>query len=221
MSDNKKLPNDKNVKKDIDQMFNQVPFWDRVKLQIVTYQYKKESPMFKMMFDRKYRNGRYQLITSNEKTFKNKSQFRSHVYTNHNDFPLTCTEYMNLNILKKLRAQNRKTEDEQVEEEHPEDTTQNVLLQNKILKHHTEVLQVEMMSYTWVLTLIGYVFLSIPFKIMNKRVWLSIAVPGMFWSMLALIHRSIKFKEYEMQVAQLYKKERTKYEEFFMEERYD
>ena len=77
------------VETELNEMFNQIPFWERVKLQMVAFQYRKETPMFKMLFDKKFRFERYNEILSNKKKFKNKSQFKSYIFTNFNQFDIS------------------------------------------------------------------------------------------------------------------------------------
>ena len=90
------------VQSEIDDMFNQMTFWDRVYLQLVSMQYRSEKPMFKMLFDHKYRPERFEFITTQQKKFRNKTLFRSYVYTNLNEFSLESTEYMKFIKLEKF-----------------------------------------------------------------------------------------------------------------------
>ena len=61
---NKKLDinnQDNSVESELNELFNQIPFWERVKLQMVAFQYRKETPLFKMLFDKKFRKDRYRI----------------------------------------------------------------------------------------------------------------------------------------------------------------
>ena len=208
------------VHEELDEMFNQVPFVDRVKLQLISWQYKMESPMFKMLFDKKYRYDRYQAITQKQRKFKNRSQFKSYVFSNYNDFNLDCIEY--LNFLPKTKPKTEEVVEEQKEVgSQEEEKHDNILLLNKILHDHMDVYKIECVSKGFLATLIGYLFLWLPFKILNQKVFCGIVFPGIATTLAAIYQRGIKFKEYEMQVDRLYKDELRRYDDFFREESYD
>lgn len=63
-------------------------FVDRMKLKLVSIQYRKETLIFRMFFDKYYRPERHNEICNNMDKFKNINEFRTHVIQKHYKFPL-------------------------------------------------------------------------------------------------------------------------------------
>mmetsp|Transcript_16566 Transcript_16566/g.14464 ORF Transcript_16566/g.14464 Transcript_16566/m.14464 type:complete len:173 (+) Transcript_16566:20-538(+) len=150
----KEIPT-RDVKEELDSMFNQVPFWDRVKLQMTTFQYNKESPMYKMLFDHKFRYERYIAITKERNSFKNRSQFRSYIYSNYNVFPAECIEYMNFNT--SLLDNNYDLKND-LPNEIEENNEPNILIRNRILRYYTRTYKMECLSKVFGGVWIAYLF---------------------------------------------------------------
>ena len=75
-------------------MFDNTSFVHKIKLIMIHSQYKKETPLFKMIFDKKFRHDRYTAISTERKNFKNRTSFRSSIFEKYNDFKLDCLSHM-------------------------------------------------------------------------------------------------------------------------------
>lgn len=82
-------------------------FIERVKLGLITNQYKKETLLYRIFFDRMYRPERFNLIMNKMDDFKNINEFRTFVMHKHSSFPYKCVQ--NFSFLPKLKMTPRNT----------------------------------------------------------------------------------------------------------------
>ena len=190
---------------------------------MVAFQYRKETPMFKMLFDKKFRFERYNEILSNKKKFKNKSQFKSYIFTNFNQFDISWTEYMEFfTAFKTMQKSKLKIGDiEELKVNDEAEKSKNILLENKYLSYYSGIYKIEQVAKLSLLSLVAYIFLCIPFNILHQKALIAIVSPGMLWTGISIHARTIKKRDYEMKILPLYVQEYKKYEEFFVEEGYD
>ena len=71
-------------------------FADRMKLKLVSIQYRKETLIFRMFFDKYYRPDRYNEIVNNMDKFNNINEFRTHVIQRYYKFPLKAVKKLTL-----------------------------------------------------------------------------------------------------------------------------
>ena len=64
----------------------ELSFLDKIKLRLVSYQYRKETPLFKMLFDRLFRYDRFYEIAINKRTYKSRFQHKSYINSKYNEF---------------------------------------------------------------------------------------------------------------------------------------
>ena len=66
----------------------------RMKLKLVSIQYKKETLIYRMFFDKYYRPERYDAIVNHMDDYRNINEFRTYVIQKFYKFPLRATEYL-------------------------------------------------------------------------------------------------------------------------------
>ena len=121
----------KSVKDELSTMFEDQSQLDQIKLQMIVYQYKNETPLFQMIFDKRYRLERYQAINDLRYKYRNKAAFKSDIFTNHSVFPMKAAY-----ALDTFYRRNKGFEQS-------EDLDRNVLIENKFMNHFNAVYKCE------------------------------------------------------------------------------
>ncbi len=71
-------------------------FVDRMRLKLIQIEYRKETLIFRMFFDKYYRPERFNEIVNNMDKYNNINEFRTHVIQNHYKFPLKAAQKLNI-----------------------------------------------------------------------------------------------------------------------------
>ncbi|CAI2379562.1 unnamed protein product [Moneuplotes crassus] len=215
-----------NISKELEEMFDQTPFWDRIKLQYAVNRYNKESPRYKMIFDHKFRYERYKFITSHSRRTKGRSKFRSLVYSKYNDFPIECIHYMNfVGTAADDPSDNNDKESSKIPESvdnHFENPSEpNILIRDKLLKSFSRMHKLELLCKFINLGFFGFMFACIPMQKLNRKAFLSISIPVVVINLFSLGLRVIKGEEYNNLIDEHYFEQAQAYEYLFCEERYE
>ena len=71
---------------------------DKIKLKLVELQYKKETLIFRMFFDKHFRPDRFKDIVENMDNYKNINEFRTYIINRYHAFPVNVIK--NLKLIK-------------------------------------------------------------------------------------------------------------------------
>ena len=78
----------------------QLTFVQRMKLKLIQIEYRKETLIYRMFFDKHFRPERYNTIVNKMDEYRNINEFRTHVIQNYYKFPLSAIERLTVRPLK-------------------------------------------------------------------------------------------------------------------------
>eukprot|EP00347_Sterkiella_histriomuscorum_P008306 403345593 len=228
-------------------------FIERVKLGLVKNQYKKETLLYRIFFDKMYRPERFNIIMNKMDDFNNINEFRTFVMQKFSFFPFRCIQ--NLSLFPKLRmsqssqkegeaavkenqrplrvratiqdpsaVSTQDSQDSQVIIENLEESEKrggNILMEKQFLNIYTSVYKMEMFLYFLLGNAFFYMATGLATKTFNKTFMMGLLVPGFIGNLGCIYARTLKYREYEMNMAPHYEKELARYKRFFHDEGYD
>ena len=106
--------------------------------------------------------------------------------------------------MKAMQKSKLKLEEDKEEPKEIDDNTKNILLENKFLSYYSGIYKIEQLGKASLLSLIAYIFLWIPFRILNQKALLAIVTPGLMSMSISMHARTIKKRDYEMKILPLY-----------------
>ena len=89
-----------------------------MKLKLVSIQYKKETLIFRMFFDKHFRPERYNTIVNKMDDYRNINEFRTHVIQNYYKFPLSAIERLTIRPLKLGKGPEAPQSDDEIKQTH-------------------------------------------------------------------------------------------------------
>ena len=97
----------------------------------------------------------------------------------------------------------------------------NILLEKKFLNLFTTVYKTELMLYFLLGNAIAYMGIALTTRQFSRTFMIGLLVPGIIANVACVFARTIKYRDYEMQIMPLYKREMANYKRFFHDEGYD
>ena len=89
------------------------------------------------------------------------------------------------------------------------------MIEKKFLNLYTNVFKTELTLYFLLGNAIFYMGIAFTLKQFSRTFMMGLLVPGIMANLCCVYARSLKFREYEMQIMPLYKKEMRHYKRFF------
>ncbi|CDW74859.1 UNKNOWN [Stylonychia lemnae] len=215
------------------QDYEKLTSYERLKLSLVQNQYKKETLLYRIFFDKMHRPERFNTIMNQMDEFNNINEFRTFVMQKHQSFPLKYIQ--KFQVLPRLWQNSSNNEDpkrqlikevqsgdvfvENVEE--GEKRGGNILMEKKYMNLYNSVYKLELFLYLLVGNLFAYMAIGLYTKTFNRNFMMGLLIPGMMANAGCMYIRLVKQKEYEMVMGPHYAQELMRYRKFFIDEGYD
>ena len=94
-------------------------------------------------------------------------------------------------------------------------------MEQKFLNLYTNVFKTELTLYFLLGNAIFYMGIAFALKQFSRTFMMGLLVPGICANALCVYARTLKYNQYEMQIAPLYAKEMARYKRFFHDEGYE
>lgn len=188
----------KDIENEVNKLFEKESAFEKLKQSFKVVQYKKESLIYKVLYDKYFRPKRYEAIIKQQISHKNINEFRSFIAKKYDTFPdIQFSNTSNENI---------------------QNSTE--LVERDFLNYYNKIYKVELFVYFWLGQIIFYMGASILTKTMNKKIALGLIFPGFFANIYTIYARNVNFRKYEEKLKPEINEDLEKYRRFFSKQLY-